>query len=271
MGRISVNVSDIINSQNDDKKRYAELPRDFFAYRPKLYKSLAMPSYVHGYSLAIEYMREWFINKFPEDFFKCIHINGKHVLDDWKHFNNLNTKREKPMLAIVPTVDYDFDRDMLDLYGADQDMFLKRSNYQQSFLKDYDKEVFLAMQTRALRMNFGFKIRVATRSQQLDLFNRMEIWFRIGATQEDIISADFHVPYDIMLNIAKDLHYNIDEQNKTIVNITEFVSYLNAHSELPFIYKMRAINQKPEFFIRIKNLYLHLSTKDKLQMDDGER
>ena len=184
-------------------KRMANLPRDFFQYRPFLYRSLIMPSYVHGYSLAIEYMKKWFVSKFPENYFKVIHVNGKHVLDDWKHFNNYNIKREKPMLAIIPTVEYDYDREQLDLYMADADLYLKRSNYQQSFLKDYKNNVFLAMQMRALRMNFRFKVRLNSRSEQLDLFNRMEIWFRVGTTQQNYLSADFHHLKQCSLSIEK--------------------------------------------------------------------
>ena len=32
----------------------------------KLYGDLSLPSYVHGYSLAIEYMYKWFESKFPK-------------------------------------------------------------------------------------------------------------------------------------------------------------------------------------------------------------
>jgi hypothetical protein len=34
---------------------------------------------------------------------------------------------------------------------------------------------------------------------------------------------------------------------------------------------MRAINQQPEFFIRINKLYTHISVRDKLSLDDVER
>ena len=104
MAREKVSINDIINYKIDqmtpEEKRVA-VPRDFVAYKPKLYKSLVCPSYVHGYSLAIEYMKKWFLSKFDKKYFKFVHINGKHVLDDWKHFNNYNIVREKPMLAIV--------------------------------------------------------------------------------------------------------------------------------------------------------------------------
>ena len=270
--RINVSVRDIMNVKADDMtpSQRAQLPRDFVSYKPKLYTGLSAPSYVHGYSLAIEYMKSWFVSKFPKDYFKVIHVNGKHVLDDWKHFNNYNIKREKPMLAIVPTVDYDFDREFLDTYMADQNLFLKRTNYQQSFVKDYDNMIFLYMNMEALRMNFNFKVRVNSRSEQLDLLKKMQLWFRVGATQYQYISTDFHIPYDIMLNIAKDAAFEINPDN-TIKDTVSFLSYINSHSDLPVMFKMRAINQKPEFFVRARNLYTHISCRDKINVDDGER
>ena len=246
------------------------LPRDYVKYRPRLYSNLMLPSYVHGYSLAIEYMKYWFLEKFDKDYFKVVHINGKHVLDDWRHFNNYNIKREKPMVAIVPSLESDFDRENLDLYQGDHKLLLKRSDYQQSFFKDYDRMSFIYMNMRAMRMNFSFKVRVNSRSEQLDMMNKMELWFRIGSTHMDYINADFHIPYDIMLNVAKAAHFEIDEENR-IVDILDFIAYINKYSELPIIFKLRAINQKPEFFIRANNLYVHISTVDKLQIDDGER
>lgn len=269
--REKLTIGQIMSQKAEDMtpQQRADLPRDFFEYKPQLYRNLAMPSYVHGYSLAIEYMRNWFLSHFDKNFFKVVHINGKHVLDDWKHFNNYNIKREKPMLAIVPTVEYDHDRETLDLYMADQNLLLKRSNFQQSFLKDYNSMTFLYMQSRALKMNFNFKVRVGSRAEQLDLYNKMEIWFRIGATQHKYISADFHIPYDIMLNIAEANHFEV--KNEKIENINGFLSYINKHSSLPIMYKIRAINQKPEFFMRVKDLYTHISTVNKLRLDDGER
>ena len=267
-----ISIRDIMAQRNENKtpgQRLAEAPYGYLEYTPKLYKNLTCPSYVHGYSIAIEYMKKWFMSKFPKDYFKYVYVNGKHVLDDWKHFNNYNIVREKPMLAIVPQVDYDNDREYRDAYLMDQTMFIKRSNFQQSFFKDYDFMNFLYLQMRELRMDFNFKIRVNSRAEQLDLFNRMELWFRIGSTQFDYVSADFHVPYDIMLNIAADSGFEV--KNNYIVDPFGFVAYMNKHSDIPMIFKMRAINQKPEFFVRAKRMYTHIATIDKLQLDDGER
>ena len=267
--RVSIREIMEIKQQNMSPKERATLPRDFFSYRPKLYSNLVLPSYVHGYSLAIEYMKNWFLSKFDKDYFKYVYINGKHVLDDWKRFNNYNIVREKPMLAIVPTVDYDNDRDYKDSYMMDHTLLLKRSDFQQSFIKDYENLNFIYVQMRELKMDFTFKVRLNSRAEQLDLFNRMEMWFRIGSTQYEYLNADFHIPYDIMLNMAASTGFEVKD-NK-IVDVLSFISYLNAHSEVPIIFKMRAINQKLDFFARFNGLYAHISTIDKLSLDDGER
>ena len=236
----------------------------------KMYGNLALPSYVHGYSLAIEYMHDWFESRFPKDFFKGgIYVDGKHVLDDYKHFSKRVIKGQNPRARMAPTVEYDFDREGVDLYDAPPELFLRRSNFQDSFFKDHDRDMYLGINMRALRMNFAYKVRVSTRSQQLDTFNRMNMYFRIGATQHDYVSVDFHVPKDIMHIIAEKAGFEI--KNNRVVDIIEFIAYLNRHSDLPFLFKMRAINQQPEYFIRLNGLYTHISTKDRLQMDDGER
>ncbi len=239
-----------------------------------LYGALSVPSYVHGYSLAIEYVRRWFLSKFKTDYFKTVYINGKHVLDDFKYFNKDNIKKEKPMVAIVPTVEFDFDRESLDMYLADPRIYLKKSNFQNGFFKDDELNQYLGMDMRALKMNFNFRIRVSSRAQQLDLYQKMELMFRIGATQREYISVDFHIPYDIMTSIAERAKFDVIttvDNKKFIKNIPGFLAYMNSHSELPITFKLRAINQKPEFFLRIKDLYTHISIKDKLSPDDGER
>lgn len=236
----------------------------------KLYGNLALPSYVHGYSLAIQYMTNWFETKFDKDYFKGgIYVDGKHVLDDYKKLSKNVIKRINPKARIAPVVEYDYDRDGLDIYMAPPEVYLRRSRYQDSFFKDYDRDIFLGVSMRALRMNFNFKVRVGTRSQQLDIFNKMELNFRVGATQHDNISVDFHIPKAIILNIAERAGFEI--KNGEVVDIINFLNYMNQHSDLPFLFKIRAINQKAEFFIRVTGLYTHIACKDKLQLDDGER
>ena len=278
--RVFVSVNDIDNilAEQTPLEKQVELFPNYSNFMPRLYKVMELPSYVHGYSLAIEYMREWFLQKFPKDktsptgtVFKTVYINGAHVLDNWKNWNNYNIKREKPMLAIVPTLSPEYDRENVDMYMGDAGIMLRTSRLEDSFLKDFKNKIFLYVKLRQMEMNFAFRIRVNSRAEQLDFMNKMELWFRAGTTQQDNMSADFHIPYNIMLQIARDAYFDVDEENKLIKDIPAFVSYLNTHSSAPIIFKLRAINQKPEFFIRARNLYTHLAIRDKIQIDDGEK
>lgn len=240
----------------------------------KLNGNLALPSYVHGYSLAIEYMYNWFKSKFDKDFFRGgIYIDGKNVLDDYKRLNEYAMKNiikgQNPRARMEPRVEFDYDREGIDLYQAPPEVYLRRSKFEDSFFKDYERDMFLGLRPRALRMNVNYKVRLNSRSQQLDTYNRMELYFRNGATQYEYISVDFHVPKYIMLNIAKRAGFEI--KNGEVENIIDFIHYLNQHSDIPFLFKLRAINQKSEFFIRINDLYAHIAVRDKLQVDDGER
>lgn len=247
--------------------RYTKYPSEV---SKSLYANLALPSYVHGYSLAIQYMYHWFESKFEKGFFKGgIYVDGKHVLDDYKHFSKNVVKGQNPRARIEPRVQFDYDREAVDTYLAPPDLYLKRSTLNESFFKDYDRSLFLGLEMRALRMDFNFKVRVNTRAQQLDVYNRMQMYFRIGATMHELLSVDFHIPKALILNIA--LRAGFEVKNGEVQDIISFLQYLNAHSDLPFLFKIRAVNQKPEFFIRISDLYTHISCLDKLQIDDGER
>mgnify|MGYP000992748389 CR=1 FL=1 len=261
MGREVISVQNIKNNILIPKNKDKEI---------ELYANIAIPSYVHGYSLAIEYMRNWFEKGFDKDYFKGgIYVDGKHVLDDYKYFSKNVIKGQNPRARIAPTVDFDYDREGLDNYVAPPNMYLKRSHFQTSFFRDYDNHLFLALVNKALRMNFSFKVRVATRSQQLDLLTKMRKNFRVTATQYEYLILDFHIPKSIILNIASKAGFEIN--NGEVKDIIGFLQYLNMHSDLPFLFKIRGINQKAEFFIRMPDVYTHISVPDKLQMDDGER
>ena len=224
---------------------------------------LALPSYVHGYSLAIQFMYDWFKSKFDDNFFRGgIYIDGKNVLDDYKRLNEFAMKNivkgQNPRARMAPTVQYDFDREGVDLYQAPPQVYLRRSNYQDAFFKDYDNNIFLGFMPRALRMDFNFKVRLNTRSQQLDTYNRMELYFRNGSTQSELLSVDFHVPTSIMMDIANKAGFAIKDGE--IVDKLGFTQYLNRHSDLPFLFKLRAIKQKTAFFIRVNNLLFFMKS-----------
>lgn len=249
----------------------------------ELVENISIPSKVHVYSLGVEYMREWFLKRFEDDFFKTIYVNGKHIFDDFRRFNREQiTKVEKPALSIIPTVDHEFDRDTVDLRLGGLSVLTRRSRFkQQAIIQDPDHNLFLNMIMELVRMNFTFKVRVATRAQQDEISNYMKYAFRVGATQKEFVSYDYHLPYEAMLNIASRMGFELiypqeEDKNKfspRVKNIEGFLSYLNSYSLYPISYKMRTINGRSEFFMRLpaEQCCTHINNMDRLQLDEGER
>lgn len=234
-----------------------------------LYKKLIVPSYAHSYSVAIEYYYNWFREKFPSDYFRGgIYIDSKNVLDEYKQPCKTLVKKESPKARIIPTLDFDYDREDTDIYQAPPEIFLRRSSFEDSFFKDYDRNIYLSMRMKGMRMNFNSKIRVNSRAQQLDLFARMELNFRIGASELKYYTIDFHIPKSIILDLASMVGFDIKDGE--IVDIIDFLNYFNQHSDIPLFYKMRAINQQPEFFLRCHDIFIHMLMRDKLNPDSGE-
>lgn len=215
-------------------------------FNAKLYQNLYIPSYVHGYSLAIEYMKDWFLKGLPDVNFKYVHVNGKHMFDDYKQFNAQNVKREKPLLIITPQVDHDYDREGLDNYLMPNDMYVQKNCIMNAFFQDRDRNMFLTLQMKALKMRFTFVVRVATRAQQLDVKEKMAFAYRVGATQGEYRVVDYVVSKDIINNIAHDAGFEVREYKRctkdSIYNqgITYYEDTGNGYAILP-------IKNKEEF------------------------
>lgn len=246
-------------------------------FKPKLYSNLCVPSTVHAYSLGIEYMRDWVLSKFKDGniFFPTVYVNGSHLFSDFKRFNpEQNLKKAKPMLAIVPDIDTDFDRDYLDMYLGSPNLLLTKNNFNRSIIEDKEKGIYMGIGSELLLMNFQFTVRVSSRSEQLDLWKFIQLYFRIGATEGNYIDLDFHIPNSLIYGIAElagfDLIYDDEGEIIEIKNIYEFLTYLNTYSLLPVIYKLRAVNGNSEFFFRMPNQYMHIAFRDKIQLGDGD-
>lgn len=248
---------------------YQEIDISTIYKREQLYKSLCIPSSIHSFSLSVEYMRNWFITKFSKDYFKTVYIDNKHVFDDFRQMTQAEQlKRLKPSLAIIPQIDLTFDRERIDSYPFGLEIYTSRSKRDDAFLKDRSKHIYVGISMKADLVNFNFKVRLSTKAQQLDMFNYMKMAFRVGYTQGEDVDMDFHVPYNLMIQMAKDSGY--EAVDNKIKNPIGFLNYLNTHSTIPFLYKFRCINGHDEFFIRMSDLYVHISTPDILA-DDGER
>lgn len=236
-----------------------------------LRSSICVPSVQHAYSLSMEFTKNWFLSKFNENYFKTIHIDQKHILDDFRN-NDMyrNLKKLKPSVSITPQINFDYDREKLDMYGAGLDLYIKRHKVNSSFFRDTERNMYLDAVLEQLETTYTFRIRVSTRAQQIDLFKYINMAFRIGTTQGHEMDMDFHIPYSIMLQVAQDAGFEINDDD-TIKNVVDFVKYLNTHSALPISYKLRTVNGKSEFFMRLNDVYIHVSCLDTPSADDGER
>lgn len=235
----------------------------------KLHASISIPSYENSFSIAIGYMRDWFMSKFNKDYFKSFHLVGKHVMDDYRRFTiNANLVKETPALAMRPEIDYDYNRDNIDLYEYGLDMYVRRSKLQKSFFRDSKKNLYLALEMEQMRMTCEYRMKLSERAQQLRMYKYMQMALRVGATQTNYISVDFHIPYSIMIQIATDAGFDIEDDD--IVDKIGFLNYFNKHSQIPTLLKYSNMTGRVEYFIRFNQLYTHITVPDNISVDEGE-
>lgn len=242
----------------------------------RLNKSICLPSTIQAYNLATQFVREWFLAKFAPHTFKTVYIDGKNVFDEFRRIPKTELiKRPKPSLAIIPSIDWNFNNENIELYQYGLNTYQARGLFQDSFFKDPENNVYLGLSMQTLMVNFAIRARVETRPQQLDMFKFIQLAHRVGSVYGEDVDLDFHVPYSLMVQMAEDLGFEVEHDENTkkypkIKNIHGFLSYLNTHSSIPFLYKFRAENGKNEFFMRMQRMYVNITPTD-LSADDGEK
>lgn len=235
-----------------------------------LYTTLTVPSIMNTFTLSVGYMKDWFMNKFAKDFFKATNVDESHMMKAFDRAKiNQNLKIMKPSLFISPRINMEFDRENIDLNMYGLNRRVTRSQIDHSFFQDREKNMYLSVALESCEMTFGFKIRLSSRSIQLDIANYMNKAFAIGTTQGKYTDLDFHIPYSTVLTIAKDAGFTVT--SKGIENLPEFMRYLNSHSSQPILYKFTPLTGHHDFFVRLQNFYIHLDCKDRLSLDDGEQ
>ena len=251
--------------------------------KDKLNRKISIPSEVHGYSLAVDFIQRWFYEKFNRlvtshdgrDFFKTRYINGKNVFDDFRIFNiqdkDTYIKRPKPIVIITPEPDFHTDRRGLKQFAnmMGPDIMINRINHDNYFFMDSERKIKIVLSMNSLEVKFNFKIKVDSRAKQMDLLRYMQLNFREGDTMGYYLDLDFHIPEDIIFALA--YHSGFVDENNDVINNMDFLAYMNRHSKLPITYKLRTINGKSEYFVRVPNQYIHVNNTERIEYDNGER
>lgn len=240
-------------------------------FRPTLKCDLFVPSYIQSLSVATEFIYSYVLERFPKDFFESIHVSGKNIIDDFRRFNKGEYPvRENPAVSIAYTLQYDFNDNNLDWNWLSTNKYLRTSAWQRSFFKCPKRGLYIGMDLEAMLINYNFKFRVNTRPEQLDLYNRIRKVFRLGCTETNDIDCDFHLDRKLMTKVAEAAGFAIDTDGQ-ILDPWNFTRFLNAHSQMPILYKLRLINQHYEWFLRMRNLPVHLDFQNPLDVDDGQQ
>lgn len=238
-------------------------------YQKKLNLNKCEPDFSHAFSICVEYAKAWFKDGFQSDFFKAEYVSGANILNSFrsKDAHGL-AKVQKPALAIVPELDQDFDNDGLasDLHG--NSVVTNSMRYSDSFFNDLTKKTSMTINMELMLVRFTYKVKVSSAAQGRRLLKYIKHKYFVGATRGERRDLDFNIPTELMLRVAIDGGFTIKDNQ--VVNMNEFIYYLNSHSELPFIYKYRDNKGIFEYFIRLPSQYIH-TRSTRASMDDGER
>lgn len=236
----------------------------------KLLSTIVVPSASHTYSLAVEFIKEWALSKFPKDYFKTVYVEDSHIFGQARKFSTTTAmRRENPAIKIIPSIDTSYNRDTVDLNLGGLDFYQKRSTFDGCFFRDYENNRFIKAFSEIILFNVNIIVRVDSRPKQLDVLHYMKLAYRVGASQSKYLDMDINIPYKMMLQLAHDTGFEIEGDK--IKNIPEFLHYLNSHSDFPIMYKLRCVNGKNEFFVRCNNVYTHIRIPDQLSIDNGDR
>lgn len=228
-----------------------------------LRSSILLPSQYNSYAVCTEFARDWFLDKFPQGFFNSIYVDGSKSFDQFRMFSkiDLQLKRTNPVLAISPQIDAQYNRNFIDT-NYEMGGYLRRARMDGTFFSDKrpDKQLHLALQMKTIQMNFVYKMRVDTDAQQLDLLDFIKYKHRAGASENQYITLEIHVPKKIINQIAFDNAIEFDPLSGP-KNPDEMLRYLNSYSVLPFLYKRRNATGTFEYFIRVENCGVHVKSE----------
>lgn len=250
-----ISISEIVSRYGNPETLPIEIHKDI---NKQLKTNLIIPPKYQAYSLAIEYMSNWFYSKFSEHFFHHKFLDASHIMDQ---FRKLRTRDliviNKPAGHISVDEDTSFNRNNIDLYNLGVTLYSNRARVEDSFFMDREKNIYISFVPRQIKLNFNFSIRVATRSMQDDIAEMCEMVFRAGGSQKHFVDADFPLPKELIGQLACDLGM-CNEEHK--YDVYKMLKYLNKHSKLAFLYKFNPAINGMDYFLRIPHFLIHILT-----------
>lgn len=240
---------------------------------PRLMRtSVILPSQQQAFAVCTEVILQWFLDKYPDKYFNSVYVDGTHSFDEFRKLSRIDQqlKRTNPLLAVVPNIDPSYNRNWIDS-NPEIPTMLRRSRFEGTFFSDvqHNKGLHLQLMFKSIKMNFTFKIRVSTRGQQLDMMEFIKLKHRAGWSETLTRDMDIHVPKEIIKQIAFDNGFEMVEGGEPKYPM-EVLNYLNTHSLIPFMYKLRCTTGNNEYFIKVPNCMVHIKS-ELPTMDDGDR
>ena len=243
-------------------------------YHKKLKTNLIIPSFNQNSSCAVEFMTKWFYNKFPDDFFKTKYIESSNILDQVTR----RTKKDlliatKPAATIRANVnEISYNRDQLSLQNYGTLTYTNRARYNDAFFIDRDKSLFMSIGMDLMKSNFSFRMLLPYQGIGLDIARSCIMWFRSGTSEKHYLDMDFHVPSELLEQLAKDLGFGdtICPYSGRITDAVAFCHEFNKRSKLMLAYKFNAGTGTYQYFLKVPHCYFHIKTGE-VQVDEGNR
>ena len=114
---------------------------------PKIMRSeITLPSQQQAYAVCVEFAKGWFLEKFKPNYFNSVYINTTHSFDEFRKFSTINQqmKRTNPLLAIIPVIDMNHNRQWIDSQ-PEIPLLLRRSRIEGTFFNDNKKGLHIQL------------------------------------------------------------------------------------------------------------------------------
>jgi hypothetical protein len=230
-----------------------------------------MASSAHTYGNLLATVQKWFLDIFPDNFFKTIHVSSriahKQILSTPTQF----LKKSKPMIIFRPRIDYNEDTFL------GKTMFVERMgggpiNSQSPGTVDlnpflFDPERNLEVQFSQTRriMYMDITMVFSTLIQQLNYMDFLRTQFVPGRPFDIDTHLEAYLPNTFMETLGNLAGVPVHQKDGSV---GDFLDYLNGHSYFPVTYKLAGETGKEEFY-RYYPAKIFTILQD-LDKDDGE-